>query len=83
MEAINRKTPASFAKSWGICCCRLFFTVNWPGKRDFSLWQVIDGLTRKIYRRHPHVFGDTQISDATGVKVKWEEIKQQEKARKN
>lgn len=45
----------------------------------FSIDDVINNLTAKMIRRHPHVFGDGHAEDAAEVTVKWEEIKQKEK----
>jgi tetrapyrrole methylase family protein/MazG family protein len=36
---------------------------------------VADGLVRKLVHRHPHVFGDTQVSGADEVLVNWEKLK--------
>jgi len=33
----------------------------------------------KLVFRHPHVFGNENITDSKGVKIRWEEIKKQEK----
>lgn len=50
---------------------------------DFNLADVADGISTKLIRRHPHVFGpeatgsETDIAD---VKQRWDEIKQEEKA---
>lgn len=41
--------------------------------------EVVDGITEKLVRRHPHIFGDVQAADAAAVMVNWEEIKRQEK----
>lgn len=46
----------------------------------FSMQDVIDGVTAKMIRRHPHVFGDITVSDAGEVLVNWDAIKAQEKA---
>ncbi len=46
---------------------------------SFTIDDVADGITNKLIRRHPHVFGNENIDDATGVKVRWEEIKKEEK----
>ena len=43
------------------------------GKFTFS--EVIDEISEKLVRRHPHVFGDEEINDADEVKKKWDEIK--------
>ena len=49
----------------------------------FSMQDVIDGITEKLIRRHPHVFGDIDVKDAGEVLANWEAIKQAEKSRKN
>ncbi|MEA2581518.1 MAG: nucleoside triphosphate diphosphatase [Actinomycetota bacterium] len=36
---------------------------------------VADGLVQKLVHRHPHVFGDTQVSGADEVLVNWEKLK--------
>ena len=46
----------------------------------FTVDDVAEGISDKLIRRHPHVFGDENISDARGVKVRWEKIKKEEKA---
>lgn len=49
---------------------------------DFTVADVIDGLCRKMIRRHPHVFGARQaLSPEEGLAL-WNEIKRQEKAEK-
>ena len=40
---------------------------------------VIDGIADKMIRRHPHIFGDIEASDAAAVMVNWEAIKRREK----
>ncbi|WP_213879909.1 nucleoside triphosphate pyrophosphohydrolase [Pseudomonas sp. dw_358] len=56
----------------------------------FEFDAVVDGITRKLIRRHPHVFPtgdlygplDLPRLDDTQVKQRWEEIKAQERAEK-
>ena len=45
----------------------------------FSLDDVVRGITEKMIRRHPHVFGNANVKDAEEVLVNWEEIKKKEK----
>lgn len=45
----------------------------------FSIEDVINGITEKMIRRHPHVFGDESVSDSEEVLRNWEEIKNKEK----
>jgi tetrapyrrole methylase family protein/MazG family protein len=49
---------------------------------DFSFADVVQGINRKIVRRHPHVFGEVQVSDASGVLRNWESIKEAERSEK-
>lgn len=46
---------------------------------SFSMQDVVDTVTQKMIRRHPHVFGDISVRDAAEVVVNWEEIKKHEK----
>ena len=48
------------------------------GAFDFA--DVVEGITAKMIRRHPHVFADTDGHTAEAVKGLWERIKRQEKA---
>ena len=49
---------------------------------DFTIDDVIDGLCRKMIRRHPHVFGEQQaLTPEEGLKL-WNQIKAQEKSEK-
>lgn len=48
----------------------------------FTIEDVIDGISRKMIRRHPHVFGDTVIRTSAETEALWKEIKKQEKTEK-
>lgn len=45
----------------------------------FDFGDVVHGITKKMIRRHPHVFGDEEACNAGMVKGAWERIKQEEK----
>ncbi|WP_196594360.1 bifunctional methyltransferase/pyrophosphohydrolase YabN [Pectinatus sottacetonis] len=45
----------------------------------FSMQDVVDGVTKKLIHRHPHVFGNTSVKDAGEVLLNWEKIKREEK----
>lgn len=47
--------------------------------QDFTLEDVAKGITAKLIRRHPHVFGDVQVNSAAEVNQNWEQIKAAEK----
>jgi XTP/dITP diphosphohydrolase len=46
---------------------------------SFSLAEVAQGITQKLIRRHPHVFGDVNVQSIDEVRQNWEEIKAAEK----
>jgi MazG family protein len=48
----------------------------------FDIGDVIFGITEKLIRRHPHVFGETVAGDADASERRWEAIKVQERAAK-
>ena len=47
------------------------------GRFDFH--DVVDQITQKMIRRHPHVFSDVEVESVAEQKKLWDEIKQQEK----
>jgi ATP diphosphatase len=51
------------------------------GAFDFS--DVVEILTEKLVRRHPHVFGEAQGLTAAAVEGLWDQIKTQEQAQKS
>jgi ATP diphosphatase len=49
---------------------------------EFSFPDVVEAITTKMIRRHPHVFGDEKARSAGMAKGMWEKIKAEEKAEK-
>ncbi len=45
----------------------------------FEYGDVVEAITRKMIRRHPHVFGNEKYRDIAKVKGFWEEMKSNEK----
>jgi MazG family protein len=49
----------------------------------FDFGDVVEAVTAKMIRRHPHVFGDAEAAETAGAqKLAWEELKAQERAQK-
>jgi tetrapyrrole methylase family protein/MazG family protein len=46
---------------------------------EFSIGDVIKGISTKLIRRHPHVFGQSKAANAEQVALEWEELKQNER----
>jgi ATP diphosphatase len=47
--------------------------------KEFSFGDVVEAITEKMIRRHPHVFGDERARSAGMAKGMWERIKAEEK----
>lgn len=46
---------------------------------SFSLTEVAQGITQKLIRRHPHVFGNVEVQSIDQVRQNWSQIKAAEK----
>jgi ATP diphosphatase len=47
------------------------------GRFDFG--DVVQSITEKLIRRHPHVFGEQAARDAGGAKARWDDVKEDER----
>ncbi len=56
----------------------LFHTRIAEESNEFTMATVLDTLTRKLIRRHPHVFGTVSVDDAEEVLRNWQLIKRDE-----
>ncbi|MGL6063473.1 MAG: nucleoside triphosphate pyrophosphohydrolase [Fusobacteriaceae bacterium] len=53
-------------------------------KNEFNIKNVIETLTEKLIRRHPHIFlNKTEGLSAEEVKIQWDKVKSKEKEHKN
>ncbi len=57
----------------------MFYSKIGEEKGDFDIADVAEALNSKLIFRHPHVFGETKVSDAHDVEQNWEQIKLKEK----
>lgn len=48
----------------------------------FTIEDVIENISQKMIRRHPHVFSDSKIKDSSEVIKNWDKIKEQENSNK-
>ena len=49
---------------------------------DFTIAQVLDEISEKLVRRHPHVFGEAQAETAAKVIRQWDKIKEEVEGRR-
>ncbi|HWR31160.1 MAG TPA: nucleoside triphosphate pyrophosphohydrolase [Negativicutes bacterium] len=80
LEAIDEKDPAHLCEELGDLLLQIVFHARMAEENgDFSMQNVVDTVTEKLIRRHPHVFGDISVRDAAEVIVNWDAIKRREK----
>lgn len=80
-DAIERGDFADLKEELGDLLLQVVFHARLAEERDlFGFADVVEAISAKLIRRHPHVFGDRRGLDADGVKSLWDEIKQAEKA---
>src|SRR6185295_448150 len=77
LEAVERKTDADVAEECGdlLMVIALLARIAQDGQR-FDIGTVSHGVSDKLVRRHPHVFGEVVAKDAETVLANWESIKQ-------
>jgi len=79
-DAIERGDVANLREELGDLLLQVVFHARMAeeeGRFDFG--DVVDAITRKLIRRHPHVFGDARELSSDEVKALWGRIKAQEK----
>ena len=83
IEAINKKDPAMLREELGDVLLQVVFhTLIETEKGVFTFDDVTDEICKKLIIRHPHVFGDVNVSSTEEVLTNWDAIKMQTKKQK-
>ena len=56
----------------------LFYARIGREQQKFTLEEVIDGISKKLIDRHPHIYGEVKVKDEEEVKQNWEKLKLKE-----
>ena len=56
----------------------LFYSRIGREQNQFTLEEVINGISEKLIIRHPHIYGDVKVKDEEDVKSNWEKLKLKE-----
>ena len=84
IEAIDAKVPKKICDELGDLLMQVMLHSQIATDRnEFSVDEVIENLTEKLVRRHPHVFGSVVATDENEVLENWEEIKRGEDGNKD
>jgi XTP/dITP diphosphohydrolase len=80
VDAIKSGDKEAIAEELGDLLLQVVLQAQIASDEDkFSLAEVASGITQKLIRRHPHVFGDVNVQSVEQVRQNWEEIKAAEK----
>ncbi len=76
IEAIDEKNYEEIKAELGdILLHIVFHSVIAEEENNFTINDVIDSISEKLVRRHPHVFGDVNVKDSSEIMKNWEMIK--------
>jgi tetrapyrrole methylase family protein/MazG family protein len=76
LEAIGKDSPAALREELGDLLFMILFLARIAEEETlFGIGGVLDDITAKMIRRHPHVFGEAKVKDAAEVKRNWDRIK--------
>jgi tetrapyrrole methylase family protein/MazG family protein len=79
VEAIEGGVEAELCEELGDLLFQVVFHAQLATERGkFSVADVIDSLSNKMIRRHPHVFGDVAVASVAEVWQNWDQLKAQE-----
>lgn len=80
LEAIDSNDDTNLQEELGDLLLLLLMHTRIAEERSaFRFENVADAVSEKLIRRHPHVFGSTQVEDSADVLHQWEQIKRAEK----
>ncbi len=80
VDAIERGTSSDLAQELGDVLLQVILHAQFAAEvGEFDLTDVYRSIGAKIVRRHPHVFGDVEVSSAEEVLTNWETIKAAER----
>ncbi len=79
IEAIDEKDYESLKGELGDLLLHIVFhSVIAEENKTFTIDEVIEAISEKLIRRHPHIFGKSEVEDADEVAKNWETIKLEE-----
>jgi ATP diphosphatase len=80
LEAIDNRDWKELTGELGDLLLQVLFYAEMAEEQgSFTIDDVLDALSNKLIRRHPHVFGDTKADNSAQVLKNWETLKAEEK----
>jgi NTP pyrophosphatase (non-canonical NTP hydrolase) len=86
LDALESGDPDAVREELGDVLLQVYFHAEVASERTdgtgYTIDDVADGIAAKLVRRHPHVFGDVNVSGPDEVKLNWDAIKAAERQAK-
>ncbi len=79
IEAIDEKNYEELKKELGDLLLHIvFYSAIAEDEKMFNISDVIDSISKKLIRRHPHIFSDVKVESNKDIERNWETIKMSE-----
>lgn len=80
LEAIDSGSDEAMIEELGDLLLQVVFHAQMASEEGrFTIREVVGAIAEKLIERHPHVFGDREVSGVAEVIANWEEIKRRRK----
>jgi MazG family protein len=80
LDAIDRRDWSGLAEELGDFMLQAVFYAQMAKEEGkFGIDDSLDAICEKLVRRHPHIFADAVAKTPDDVKVRWDQIKSEEK----
>jgi MazG family protein len=81
LEAIEKGEPGAVREELGDLLLQVVFQARiFEERGEFGMQEVVEGIAKKLVRRHPHVFANERCQSSEEVSNQWEKIKALEKS---
>ena len=83
-DSIERQDMSALKGELGDLLFQVVFYSQMASEQGlFNFADVVDSVSEKLVRRHPHVFGEAQFADTRAVNANWEAEKAKERLQKD
>ncbi len=84
VDAIHANDSVALKEELGDVLMEVVFLARiFKEKEEFLISEVLDGINRKMIKRHPHVFSEKKIDTSDKVRDEWCQQKREEKERQS
>jgi len=81
LAAMDSGDPGKMAEEFGDLLLQIVLNAQIASEEEeYKMADILEGIYKKIVRRHPHVFGAVTLDGVQGVLKNWEKLKADERA---